>query len=198
MRTVAALCVSGRSIYNHLPGVVAYDSRRDARTFSGGMPVVAHPPCRLWSRNLSHQAKAENPEAEKNLGRWYVEQVLRCGGVLEHPAHSKLFEDCNLPLPNCRTGDPFLFTLYVEQCWFGYATPKPTWVLVSGVPLHQVEAMPFSLGACRHDAMSGLSQSARARSVQPFAQWLCQTARSSWWSLPRANPASAKESNALL
>ncbi len=37
-RQVAALCVSGRSIYKHLPGVDCFDHRRDARQFAGQCP----------------------------------------------------------------------------------------------------------------------------------------------------------------
>lgn len=42
-KVIAALCVSGRSIYKHLPGVIAYDSRRDARTFPANMPFFIRP-----------------------------------------------------------------------------------------------------------------------------------------------------------
>jgi hypothetical protein len=172
---VAALCVSGRSIYKHLPNVIAFDSARDARSFGGYMPVVAHPPCRLWSKFLSHQAKA--PAAERDLGLWAVEQVQTWGGVLEHPAHSRLFDAANLPMPNSPDGE-LSFTLYVEQSWFGYCTPKATWVYVCGVPKSQVPPVPFSLA---DDAKRpGLSGAGRSRSVRPFAEWLCQTARCAW------------------
>lgn len=53
-RTVAALCVAPNSLYKRLPGVEAYDHARDVRSFAGGMPVVAHPPCRAWSAYTAH------------------------------------------------------------------------------------------------------------------------------------------------
>jgi hypothetical protein len=101
---------------------------------------------------------------------------------LEQPAHSGLWADMGLPMPNqpAREG---CFTLYVEQAWFGYVTRKPTWLLVCGVPKHQLPPMPFRLleypvrlpgGA---DAYSRLSSAARARTIKPFAEWLCQVAR---------------------
>ena len=46
VRNVAALCVAPNSHYKTMPGVDAYDISRDVRSFTGGMPVVAHPPCR--------------------------------------------------------------------------------------------------------------------------------------------------------
>jgi hypothetical protein len=183
VRTIAALCVSGRSIYKHTAGVLAFDKARDARTFQGGMPVVAHPPCRHWSKFLAHQAKAKDPAREMALGKWCVEQVLECGGVLEHPAHSRLFEACQLPRPNAPAQDPFCYTLYVEQGWFGYATRKPTWVLVCGVPKAWLPPVPFILGQ-RSMPITGMSQFSKSRTVATFADWLCQVARCTWWSLP--------------
>lgn len=184
-RQIAALCVSGRSIYKHTAGVLAYDRLRDARTFPGGIPVVAHPPCRCWSKYLSHQAKPVDRKAEMDLGLWCVEQVIEHGGVLEHPAHSRLFDAAKLPLPNRPAENPFLFTLYIEQAWFGFATRKPTWVLVSGVPKHLVPALPFLFRDSNStDRLIGMSAAGRSRTIGSFAEWLCQTARETWWSMP--------------
>ena len=172
-RQIAALCVSGRSIYKHLPGVVAYDSRRDARTFDANTPAIAHPPCRCWSKYLRGQAKPLDREAEMELGRWCVRTVLNCGGVIEHPAGSYLFAEMGLPMPNqpAEVG----FTLYIEQRWFGYASKKATWVFVSGVPKSSIPSVPFLLV---DDAKSpALSHAARSRTMPAFAKWLCQIAR---------------------
>lgn len=177
---VAALCVSGRSIYKHLPGVVAFDRERDARSFGGYMPVVAHPPCRLWSKFLAAQAKCANPPAEKSLGLWCVRMVRTWGGVLEHPAHSRLFAAARMPLPSGQVDAWGGFTLYVEQQWFGYATPKATWVYVCGVPKRSIPPVPFLLVGASRAEQSGLSATARARSVAPFAEWLCQISRLAW------------------
>lgn len=185
-RTIAALCVSGRSIYKHLPGVVAYDRKRDARTFDAKTPAIAHPPCRLWSKFLSHQAKSPDREAEMELGRWCVRTVMRCGGVVEQPAGSRLFYEMNLPMPG--NGDLKLinglsgecdgcYTIYVEQSWFGYVTRKPTWLLICGVPRDQLPPVPFSLANGQPCQKPGLSSFARSRTMNTFAEWLCQIAR---------------------
>lgn len=178
-RPVAALCVSGRSIYKHLPGVECFDRRRDARSFDGSTPVVAHPPCRLWSKYLSHCAKPLDAEAERELGRWCVRTVMRCGGVLEQPAHSALWAEMNLPYP----GEPEIlgdrekfYSIYVEQIWFGYASRKPTWILVCGVPMNQLPPLPFSLAQPRAKP-ARLSSFGRSRTVRPFAEWLVNVAR---------------------
>lgn len=173
-RPIAALCVSGRSIYKHLPGVDAFDAKRGAQNFAANMPAVVHPPCRCWSKFLRHQAKPLDPAAEMELGRWCVRTILKTGGVLEHPAHSLLFREMGLPLPNqpAEIG----FTLYVEQAWFGYASRKPTWVFVAGVPRHQLPPVPFRLDKPRAEHLA-LSSAARSRSMPAFAKWLCQIAR---------------------
>jgi len=77
---VAVLCARANSNYVGIPGVQIYDRKRDARTFPGGMPVIAHPPCRAWSVFCAAQAKPEPGEME--LGLWCVEQVRRWGGIL--------------------------------------------------------------------------------------------------------------------
>lgn len=175
-RRIAALCVAGRSIYKYLTGVEAYDRRRDARTFDCSCPVVAHPPCRLWSKYLRAQAKSPAPEAEKELGRWCVRTVLKCGGVLEQPAGSHLWAEMDLPLPN-RSLRRDCFTIYVEQSWFGYASRKPTWLLIVGVPKAWLPAVPYSLVKPPRASATGLSSCGRSRTIPAFADWLCQIAR---------------------
>ncbi len=187
-RLVAALCVSGRSIYKHTAGVLAFDQARDARTFPGGIPVVAHPPCRCWSKYLAHQAKPKDKAGEMALGLWCVDQVIRHGGVLEHPAHSKLFEAACLPLPG-DLADPFLYTVYVEQGWFGFPTRKPTWVLVSGVPPRGLVPFPFRLESSAPGLASTLHKELYSRTVSSFAAWLIAVARGTWQSLPVCQPA---------
>ena len=45
IRTVAALYVEPDGPYSNLDGVEVWDEARDARTYAGPHPVVAHPPC---------------------------------------------------------------------------------------------------------------------------------------------------------
>jgi hypothetical protein len=174
---VAALCVAANSVYKTLPDVDAFDKRRDVRTFTGGMSVVAHPPCGPWSAYVSHQAKA--PADQRELGPLCVEWLRREGGVLEHPAHSGLFTACTLPMPGQRLGD--LFTVEVWQAWWGYPMRKATWLCVAGVDMRTVE-FPH----CDHDSRAGLgdrrrqqvmSHNQRAATCLPFARWLVDLAR---------------------
>lgn len=178
-RTVAALCVSSVSPYRRMSGVVAFDKARDARSFTGGMPVVAHPPCRAWSAYTRHQAKPEPGEAD--LGLMCVEWLKREGGVLEHPAHSRLFDAVNLPKPGERRGD--LATIEVLQAWWGYSMRKATWLVLCGIDLRQV-VFPYR----PHDSRQGtgdrrrqqvMSKQQRAATHPTFAEWLVACARMS-------------------
>lgn len=185
VREIAALCVAGRSIYKHLPGVVAFDKRRDARTFSGGCPVVAHPPCKLWGATR-FIARSKDPDAEKALGVWCVAQVIENGGIVEQPMRSTLWDACGLP----RVGDmsdPFLWTLYVEQSWFGYPARKPTWLLLSGIPQSAVR-LPLRLSDDARNVLE-LHDSLRSQTTERFGKWLVALARETWKSLPGKFPA---------
>lgn len=175
---VAVLCCAGRSYYRYLDQVVCYGERENARTFPGGMPVVAHPPCRCWSKFLRSQARPADRAAEMALGLWCVRQVIENGGVLEHPAHSGLWSAADLPQPG-DMADPFLYTFYVEQNWFGYPVRKRTWLLVAGVPRSSLPEVPFRFELCRGDWHD--YKELRSRTVPAFAEWLLSIARSTWW-----------------
>ncbi len=47
---IAALFVETGGAYFSVPGVDPWDEARDARTYAGPHPVVAHPPCERWGR----------------------------------------------------------------------------------------------------------------------------------------------------
>jgi hypothetical protein len=160
-----------------MPDVDCYDQKRDVRTFTGGMPIVAHPPCRAWSAFTRHQAKPEPGEAE--LGLLCAEWLRSEGGVLEHPAHSRLFEAAGLPGPGKRRGD--LFTVPVLQAWFGYPTRKETWLCLS-----RVDPSALDIPYVDHDSRAGLgdgrryqamSKHQRAATYPALAEWLVQAAR---------------------
>lgn len=96
---VSVLFARQDSIYKTLPDCDVWDIERDALKWTGGNPIVAHPPCRAWGQ-LSHFAKPR--DGEKELAVWAVDQIRTWGGVLEHPARSKLWPALKLPLPGRR------------------------------------------------------------------------------------------------
>jgi len=172
LREVAVLCVAPRSIYKALPGVVCYDAKRDARTFAGGMPVVAHPPCRLWSPRLRHQAKPSVGEQE--LGLWCADQVQQCGGILEQPVDSLLWDAARLPQPGSPRG-PLDYSLAVWQSWWGFPCQKATILYFRGIPMKAIE-IPFCLYAPTRQ-IQNMSHAQRGATILPFAKWLVALAR---------------------
>lgn len=117
---VAALFTRPDSPYLRL-GCDCFDLARDARTFCGSVPVVAHPPCRGWSR-LSHFAKVRPGELE--LAPWAVETVRRVGGVLEHPLASRLWRHMGIERGR---RDRFGGVLVpIQQAAYGHRAPKWT------------------------------------------------------------------------
>ena len=174
---VAVLCVAPKSIYRSMPSVECYDRNRDVRTFTGGMPVAAHPPCRSWSAYCAHQAKPL--PGEKELGSLCVEWLRKCGGVLEHPAHSRLFDACQLPKPgNAKDG---LWTAEVLQSWWGDTRTKATWLCFSGIPRRSVR-FPIRLHDPQGDRRRWQVMSHTQRSATPpeLATWLVGVARACW------------------
>lgn len=174
-RIVAVLCVAPKSIYRSLHGVECYDRNNDVRTFAGGMPVVAHPPCRTWSAYCAHQAKPL--PGEKDLGPLCVEWLKKCGGVLEHPAHSRLFRHCGLPLPGW-TSRSDLWSAEVLQAWWGDTRTKTTWLCFCGISPLDVQ-WPLRLHDPRGDRRRWqvMSTTQRSATNPNFAKWLVETAR---------------------
>jgi hypothetical protein len=184
------LFVRADSIYKTLPGVECYDAARDALTWPGGCPVVAHPPCRTWG-SLKHLAKA--PAHEHALAVWAVAQVRHWGGVLEHPARSTLFRECGCALPDGLPDDAGGFTLEVDQFHWGHLASKPTCLYVVGCDRADVPAMPHRDGEperliCPYARAKkirkgdpgwkpSLHHAARERTPPAFAQWLVELAR---------------------
>lgn len=128
LRTVAALYVDPKGQYVSMPGVDCWDEKRDAMTYWGPHPIVAHPPCGPWGALYKFCTK-QNPAC----GPIAVAQVRKFGGVLEHPRGSKLWAHCQLPKPN-EVQDKFGgFTVEIKQCHYGHKGEKLTWLYICGV-----------------------------------------------------------------
>lgn len=179
LKSIAILCAAKRSVYKQLQGCEVFDVDRDARTFAGGIPVVAHPPCRLWSAFCSHQAKPKDAKAEKELGIWCVNQVVENGGVIEQPAHSKLWDACRLPKPGwTHTRDSW--SIEVPQFWFGDEREKNTWLYFRHLDPRDLPEIPFRLkpqGGDRRIWQLMSSKNQRERTPLLFAKWLVECAR---------------------
>jgi hypothetical protein len=137
-RTVAALYVEPKGCYVGVPGVDPWDEARDARTYAGPHPVVAHPPCQRWGRfwhgstRKPHQYKMGD---DNGCFKAALDAVLRWGGVLEHPADSNAWGAFNLPKPP-RAGGwvpvvQGVWTCCVYQGHYGHPSGKATWLIAA-------------------------------------------------------------------
>lgn len=180
-RQVAALFVRADSVYKRMPGVDCWDAERDAMNYNGPHPVVTHPPCRLWG-NLSHFSKA--PMEEKDLAVRAVELVRKFGGVLEHPAYSKLWKHLGLEGPAHELDEFGGQTIALNQFAFGHKAAKPTWLYI--VRCAALPTLPVEMGLPTHcicrstralRRLPHVSMADRERTPPAFAAWLVEVAR---------------------
>jgi hypothetical protein len=177
---VAVLCCAKNSVYKTLQNVECYDTKRDVRTFAGRMKIVAHPPCAPWSAYCSHQWKPV--DGIKELGPLCVDWLRKCGGVLEHPAHSRLFDACKLPKPGWtvgwKKGEMPIWSMEVLQGWWGDTRSKETWLCFFGI--HPTDfRVPFRFVDAAGDRRRWqlMSKTQRSATHPAMAEWLVQTAR---------------------
>jgi hypothetical protein len=187
MHTVAALYVDPRGPYFGRADVDAWDRTRDARRYQGELPVVAHPPCGPWVR-LRHLYKGDEYDCAPRA----VDQVRACGGVLEHPAGSRLWRVCGLPLPGELPDAWGGTTIEVEQVRWGHVARKRTWLYLVGVrdvgplpparePTHWVSGARVRKdkgGGTIPPGIKACSALQRRRTPPAFAEWLIGLARS--------------------
>jgi len=178
---VAALFIRRDSVYKTL-GIDCWDDERDARFYPGPAPVITHPPCAQWGR-LRHFAHEDY--SLKSLSVLAVHLVRLYGGILEHPAHSLLWDYMNLPKPGreYRGGH---FSLSVPQFWWGHKAMKKSWLYISGTTPEQLPTIPFCLGYPTHVVDSSwhglkgtkyLPKGERDATPPRLAGWLVEVAR---------------------
>lgn len=175
---------------------------RDARTYAGPHPVVAHPPCNLWVnmaavnwKRYGRQRPAWYPNGSDG-GRFAaaLRAVRTYGGVLEHPAstHAWAHHDLRAPAQVNAFGDPCTWLLsssaprtWVCEVWqsapsYGHPARKRTWLLYCG------KRPPFELDWTRQPGTHQvgwfdrvkptLSKRAASATPEPFAAELIRLA----------------------
>ena len=140
LRVIAALFVATGGCYFGLPNVDPWDVNRDARTYAGPHPVVAHPPCERWGRfwfggpewlKRGHPRKVLGDDGGCFAAA--LAAVRKWGGVLEHPADSHAWAHFSLARPSRDGGwiaADFLggWTCCVSQGSYGHKGDKRTWL----------------------------------------------------------------------
>jgi hypothetical protein len=142
---IAALYVQTGGVYYGLDDVDPWDEARDARTYDGPWPVVAHPPCARWSRLAGFTEARFGLKRGEDGGCFAaaLESVRRFGGVIEHPAYSAAWRAFDLPIPQWHggwTADLWSdgHSAYVEQGRYGLPVKKATWLYAVGVELPEL------------------------------------------------------------
>lgn len=142
---VAALFVASGGPYFGVHGVDPWDERRDARSYGGADPVVAHPPCERWGRYWHGGPNSKRfPRERRTKGddagcfASALSAVRRCGGVLEHPADSSAWDAHGIIRPPSSGGWVSAglcggWTCRVEQGHYGHRARKGTWLYAYGV-----------------------------------------------------------------
>jgi len=134
--TVAALYVDPAGIYAGKADCWGPD--RDARTYDGPHPVVAHPPCTRWCR-LAGLVEARWGHKKGDDGGTFaaaLASVRRWGGVLEHPAYTDAFKAYDIPAPPWSGWQRTLdggWVAHVEQGRYGHLAKKATWLYAFGI-----------------------------------------------------------------
>jgi hypothetical protein len=191
---IAALYVQPRGVYTNLDGVDPWDEARDARTYAGPYPVVAHPPCASWGRyaKLTPESRALGPLLGDDGGcfRSALAAVLTYGGVLEHPRDTKAWPHHGLPTPKPGGGwtaaGPTSWVCEVEQGHYGHPAQKATWLLYAGArPPADLVWGPSNVNprpwAKARGVLECLSKRQRAATPVAFADVLIALARGALW-----------------
>lgn len=133
---IAALYVCHDGPYFGRAGVDPWPEERDARTYAGPHPVVAHPPCATWCRLWKRTGRAKGDD--DGCFAAALAAVRRWGGVLEHPADSGAWAAHGLPQPAEGAWtqgilDPGWST-EIRQSTYGHRAEKRTWLYYVGPP----------------------------------------------------------------
>lgn len=147
--TVAALFIDPHGPYPELLGAdMCWDEERDASTYSGPWPVIAHPPCNMWVNMAGHnyiRYTRERGKPQPHLrpgndgGRFAaaLRSVCEHGGVLEHPAGSHAWSTFGLQRPKrgmwTRVDAVGMkgvahWVTEVSQSAYGHSARKRTWL----------------------------------------------------------------------
>lgn len=151
MTDVAALYVQSGGAYFNLPNIEPWDEARDARSYKGPHPVIAHPPCQRWGkmwmgsplvvkRTGVRKVKGDDGGCFKSA----LAAVRKFGGVLEHPWGSHAWPHFGLNVPPRHGGWIAAdfnggWTCCVEQGRYGHYARKPTLLLAYGCELPDLD-----------------------------------------------------------
>ncbi|RDC59761.1 hypothetical protein HME9302_00956 [Alteripontixanthobacter maritimus] len=137
---IAALFVQTNGCYFGIDHVDPWDEARDARSYNGPWPIIAHPPCQLWGAmaavNFARWGGEHNrPGNDGGCFASALKALRKYGGVLEHPAKSRAWKAYGLQKPKgigwARVSDRE-WVCEVWQSAYGHRANKATWLCYVG------------------------------------------------------------------
>ena len=166
---IPVLFTQENSNYDKIKLFDCYNIKRNALSFTDRIPLIAHPPCRKFSklRGLSTA-----PLSEKKLAFFALARIRQFGGILEHPRSSTLWKNGNFNLDG--SIDSYGgFLRSVDLSWFGFPARKKTMLYFCGIAPGQLPPIPISLDAITHVISSTSSSnkkeiSKKMRSTTPL------------------------------
>jgi hypothetical protein len=112
--SITVLYARADSVYKEIEGCDVYDIDRDARTWRGGGPVVAHPPCGQWGRlrtfaRVDLSAKSLAVLAVGNVragggGMWNTRPEASSGSIADFPCPEASISGAVTQCPCCNSG----------------------------------------------------------------------------------------------
>ena len=164
---IPVLYVHSKSNYKLVDGFDCYDEKRDSLTYTGGSPLIAHPPCRNWSK-LRAFSKGDKFES---LYAFHALRLVRTyGGILEHPYDSMFWKIANIIAPG--SYDVYGgFSIVFDQRQFGFYTRKRTRLYIVGCKCSELPAMPLNFCAIERK-FENLSAKQRSETTLELIDWL--------------------------
>jgi len=176
---ITVLCAARSTVYRSFTGLAIYTRSANALNANPPGPVIAHPPCRCWSRSWARSNLTPADRITEMLLAFHcLRLVITHGGVLEHPAHSRLWPSANLPRPGDLTQAPALWSIAVDQANWGHRAAKPTWLLFAHVEPLDVTIDHWALASPSVSHLSALTPGQRSATPPLFAAFLVALARS--------------------
>ena len=143
---IPVLFTAHNSLYNDIDIFDCYDEKRNAFNYPGRIPLIAHPPCRKFSRL---RGLSTAPLSEKKLAFFALAKVRQFGGILEHPRSSTLWLNGNFKLDGS-VDDYGGFLRSVNLSWFGFPAEKKTMLYFVGIDPALLPAFPMCFNAITH------------------------------------------------
>jgi hypothetical protein len=177
-RPITVLCAARSSIYQAFPGLTIYTRSKDAWSANPVGPVIAHPPCRCWSRmrGLSSLTLTERI-LEMMLAFHCLKLVTKRGGILEQPAFSSFWRHANLPRCGDTSRAPGMWSLAVDQSNWGHRSTKPTWLLFCHIDPTVLLLDDWRLADVSATKCADLTPGQRSATPKDFAAFLLHAAR---------------------